>query len=558
MKKRILIIGGVAGGATAAAHARRLSEDAEIVMFERGPYVSFANCGLPYYVGGEIPDKEDLLVQTPEGLRARFNLDVRVMSEVVELDPAKKRIRVHDLKSDQDYWETYDDLIISTGASPLRPPIPGIDHDGIFSIRGIPDVEAILQWINEKEATRAVVVGGGFIGLEMVEQLHKKGLQVTLVEGLPQVMAPLDPEMAAWLHRELDSKEVTMHLSDPVARFDDPESNTRQATVVELKSGARIPADVVILGIGVRAESALAKSAGLEIGDRGGIRVNDNLQTSDPHIWALGDAIEVRDFVTGQWVMVPLAGPANRQGRMVAENIFGGSMKYPGTCGTAILRCFDMVAACTGVNEKTLQTQKIPYNAVHLHPASHADYYPGAKRIAMKILFDPSDGRLLGAQVLGEDGVDKRIDVLATALKSGLTVHDLEDLELAYAPPFGAAKDPVNLAGMVAQHVLLGEVQNAQWHEIKNLVPQETTILDVRDEDEWEKGYIPEALNIPLPQLRQRLVELPKDREIVVYCQTGQRSYFASRILAQSGFKVRNLSGAYRTWEIATNQEKGS
>lgn len=555
MRKRILIVGGVAGGATAAAHARRVSEDAEIIIFERGPYVSFANCGLPYYIGGEIPDKDDLLVQTPEGLRSRFNLDVRVMSEVVELVPTKKQIRIFDLNSNKEYWETYDDLVISTGASPLKPPIPGIDQEGIFSVRGIPDVEAILNWINEKEVSNVVVIGGGFIGLEMVEQLHGRGLSVTLVEGLPQVMAPLDPEMAAWLNQELDSRDVEMHLNDPVARFDKPETNAKGAAVVELKSGTRIAADMVILGIGVRPESELIKSAGLETGYRGGIRVNDNLRTSDPNIWALGDAIEVRDFVTGEWTLVPLAGPANRQGRIVAENIFGGSMKYSGTCGTAILRCFEMVAACTGANEKTLKKQKIPYEVVHLHPASHANYYPGAKRIAMKILFDPSNGRLLGAQVLGKDGVDKRIDVLATALKSGLTIHDLEDLELAYAPPFGAAKDPVNLAGMVAQHVILKEIQNTQWHEVATLDSQNSILLDVRDDDEREEGYIPESVHIPLPELRQRLAELPKDREIIAYCQTGQRSYFACRLLMLNGFKARNLTGAYRTWKIVQNEK---
>ncbi|MZH02033.1 MAG: CoA-disulfide reductase [Nitrospinae bacterium] len=551
MNKRILIVGGVAGGATAAAHARRISEDAEIIIFERGPYVSFANCGLPYYIGGEIPDKDDLLVQTPEGLRSRFNLDVREMSEVVELVPSKKQIRICDLKSNKEYWETYDDLVISTGASPLKPPIPGIDQEGIFSVRGIPDVEAILKWISEYKVESVVVVGGGFIGLEMVEQLHSRGLSITLVEGLPQVMAPLDPEMAAWLHQELDSRDVVMHLNDPVANFDKP--GEKGAAVIELKSGARIPADMVILGIGVRPESELIKNAGLEVGDRGGIKVNDNLQTSDPNVWALGDAVEVRDFVTAEWTLVPLAGPANRQGRIVAENIFGGSMKYSGTCGTAILRCFDMVAACTGANEKTLKKHKLPYEVVHLHPASHANYYPGSQRIAMKILFDPDNGRLLGAQALGKDGVDKRIDVLATALKSGLTIHDLEDLELAYAPPFGAAKDPVNLAGMVAQHVIQNEVQNTQWHEIAGLDLQGTILLDVRDDDEREEGYIPGSSHIPLHELRQRLSELPKDREIVVYCQTGQRSYFACRQLMLKGFKVRNLTGAYRTWKIAQN-----
>ncbi len=550
-EKRILIVGGVAGGATAAAHARRLSESAEIVMFERGPHVSFANCGLPYYIGGEIKDKSDLLVQTPEGLRSRFNLDVRIFSEVKEIDPAGKSILVHDHANDKEYRETYDELIISTGASPLKPPIPGIDHPAHFSVRGIPDVEAIMDWMDRQKPRSAVVVGGGFIGLEMAEQIHRRGIKTEVVEAAPQVMVPFDPEMAAWLHEELESNGIQLHLGDGVSLFDTPHQGEQGDTVVKLNSGTRLPADMVILGIGVRPESQLVKDAGLETGQRGGIVVDDTLRTSDPNIWALGDAIEVRDFVTGEKVMVPLAGPANRQGRIVAENIFGGDMKYSGTLGTAILRLFECTAACTGASEKTLQRLNIPHEKVYLHPASHATYYPGAERIAMKLLFDPVSGKLLGAQCVGRDGVDKRIDVMATAIKSGLTVHDLEDLELAYAPPYGSAKDPVNLAGMVAQHVVHHDIQNIHWNEIDDPEANGQVLLDVRDQDERDAGCIEPSLHIPLPELRGRMEELPRDREIVVYCQTGQRAYFACRQLALNGFKVKNLSGAYRTWKIS-------
>jgi len=552
--KRILIVGGVAGGATAAAHARRLSEEAKIIIFERGPYVSFANCGLPYFVGGEITAKDDLLVQNPQGLRSRFNLDVRILSEVIRIDRANKKLEVCDLKSQKNYWEPYDELILSTGASPLKPPIPGIANPGHFTVRGIPDVEALNNWIDNQNARNAVVVGGGFIGLEMAEQLHRRGLQVTVTEALPQVMAPLDQEMAAWLHQELRRNGVSLHLGDPVVQFDGLRAGEEaHASVVELKSGARLPADLVVLGMGVRPETHLVKDAGLEIGEKGGIRVNDYLNTSDPHVWAIGDAIEVRDFVTREWVVIPLAGPANRQGRIVAENIFGAFMKYPGTCGTSILRLFDQVAGCTGANEKTLSKLRIPYDVVHLHPPAHATYYPGASRIAMKIVFNPQDGKLFGAQIVGTDGVDKRIDVLATALRAGLTVHDLEDLELAYAPPFGSAKDPVNLAGMVAQHVVHKDIKTVQWHEIATLDPEKSVLLDVRDEDEREQGYIPESIHISLPELRQRFSELPRDKEIILYCQTGQRSYFACCYLAQIGFKVKNLTGAYRTWKVSQN-----
>lgn len=549
--KRIVIIGGVAGGASAAARARRLSESAEIVVLERGPHVSFANCGLPYYVGGEIPNEEELLLQTPASLRARFNLDVRVRSEVLAIHPQEQKLTVRDLASGQEYTESYDALIISTGASPIRPPIPGIDRAGHFTVRNIPDVEQIVCWLQKTSARRAVVVGGGYIGLEMAEQLKRRGLAVSVVEALPQVMAPLDPEMAAWLHQELRANGLELFLNDPVARFDVPQANEQaKASVVVLKSGRRLPADVVVLGLGVKPESNLARQAGLVIGALGGICVNQHLQTSDPHIWAVGDAIEVRDAVTGAWSLIPLAGPANRQGRIAADNIFGRPSKYHATYGTAIVRLFKLAAGCTGANEKNLRKAGIPYHAIHLHPSSHAGYYPGASPIALKLLFAPGTGKLLGAQAVGPDGVDKRIDVLATALKAGMTVDDLAELELAYAPPFGSAKDPVNLAGMAAQNVLAGDVDLVQWHELASLEPT-ALLLDVRSDTERKAGYIPGSVHIPLPQLRQRLRELPKDREIVVSCQSGQRSYFASRVLGQHGFKVRNLSGSYRTWHAA-------
>lgn len=550
--KRILIVGGVAGGASAAARARRLSEEAEIVLFERGPYVSFANCGLPYHVGGEIPSREDLLVQTPQGLKARFNLDVRVNTEVIAIDRTDRRVRVKELPSGREYEENYDDLVLSTGAAPLVPPIPGIGRPGHFTVRNIPDVDGIQAWLAGRPAKQAVVVGGGYVGLEMAEQLHRKGLKVAVVEALPQIMAPLDPEMAAWLHLELKANEVDLHLNDPVAGFEAPApGESAMASVVTLRSGKRLPADIVILGLGVRPETGLAKAAGVELGERGGIRVNERLQTSDPHIWAVGDAIEVRDPVTGRWTLIPLAGPANRQGRIAADNILGRSAAYRGTWGTAVIRLFSLTAACTGANEKALQQAGRRYERLYLHPASHAGYYPGASPIALKVLFCPDTGRLLGAQAVGKDGVDKRMDVLATALQAGLTMQQISELELCYAPPFGSAKDPVNLAGMAAQNVLVGDVRLAHWDEFKHGVPDGTFLLDVRSDEERKAGAIPGSAHIPLPQLRARIGELPKDQEIVVSCQSGQRSYFACRMLSQRGFRVRNLAGSYRTWKAA-------
>ena len=553
--KRIIIIGGVAGGASAAARARRLSEAARIIVVERGPYVSFANCGLPYLVGGEIAEERTLLVQTPDSLRNRFNLDVRVLTEAVRIDRQAREIELHDLTLDASYREAYDALVLSTGAAPLKPPVPGIERPGHFTVRGIPDVKAMVAWIEDREAQRAVVVGGGYIGLEMAEQLQRRGLTVAVAEALPQVMAPLDPEMAGWLHEELRAHGVALYLGDGVAAFEPPKAGDEAAvSVVVLKSGRRLPADLVILALGVRPEVDLARSAGLAIGEQGGIRVNEHLQTSDPHIWAVGDAIEVRDVVTDAWSLIPLAGPANRQGRMAADGIFGRPSCYKGTWGTAILRLFDLTAACTGASEKTLRSSGMPFEVIHLHPGSHAGYYPGASAIALKLLFAPDTGKLLGAQAVGREGVDKRIDVLATALQAGMTVHDLAELELAYAPPFSAAKDPVNLAGMIAENVMTGDVNVIQWHEIADLDPHKSVILDVRDDAERQQGYIPGSIHIPLAQLRLRFSELPWDHEIIPYCRSGQRSYYACRLLSQHGFRVRNLTGSYRTWETA--QEK--
>ena len=551
--KRVVIVGGVAGGASAAARARRLCERCEIIVFERGPHVSFANCGLPYFVGGEIVEQDSLLLQTPETLRARFNLDVRVSTEVVTIDRAAQVVKVRELATGREYDQPYDALVLSTGASPLKPPIPGIDRAGHFTVRNIPDVERIMAWIKDCKGCCAVVVGGGYIGLEMAEQLRHRGLGVTVVEGLSQVMTPLDPEMAAWLHGELKTNGVELYLGEPVAAFEPPTADeSARASVVVLKNGQRIEADIVVLGLGVRPETSLAKNAGLELGALGGIRVNDHLQTSDPKIWAVGDAIEVRDYVTGAWSIIPLAGPANRQGRIAADNIFDRLSRYEGTLGTAILRLFNLTAGCTGANEKSLRRAGIPFQALHLHPGSHAGYYPGAEPIAMKILFAPDTGKLLGAQAVGHDGVDKRIDVLSTALKGGMSVNDLAELELAYAPPFGSAKDPVNLAGMAAQNVLMGDVKLAQWNEVATLDPNRAVLLDVRRPDERAKGFIPGSIHIPLDELRARMSKLPRDREIIVHCQSGQRSYFACRMLSQHGFRVRNLTGSFRTWKIAT------
>ena len=554
MPKRVLIVGGVAGGMSAATRLRRLDEFAEIVVLERGPFVSFANCGLPYYLGGEIADRGKLIVQSPERLRQVFNLDVRARTEVVAIRPESQEIEARDLATGRTFTERYDALILSTGAAAITPRVPGADRPGNFFLRTIPEMDAIDEWLKTHSATTAVVVGGGYIGLEAAEQLHRRGLTVSVVQNTPQVLAPFDPEMAAYVHAELRNHGVGLHLTDPVAAFEEPHAGERAAaSVVVLKSGKRIPADVVIVAVGVRPETTLAKNAGLGIGSTGGIFVDANLRTTDPHIFAVGDAVEVTHGVTGKPALIALAGPANRMGRIAADNICGVPSRYENTIGTAVVRVFDTVAACTGANEKLLKSSGIPFSVVHLHPNSHAGYFPGSKPIALKLLFASDTGKVLGAQAIGADGADKRIDVLATAIRAGMTVDDVAELELCYAPPIGSAKDPVNLAGMAAQNVLAGRVTVAQWHEVPALVEAGLLILDVRDAKEREAGAIPGSVGIPLGELRSRLSELPKNRELLVHCASGQRSYNACRVLMQHGYSCRNLTGSYKTWKAAQN-----
>lgn len=543
---KILIIGGVAGGASAATRARRLSEDAEIVMIERGPDVSFANCGLPYYVGGEIAKRDKLLVVTPERLRERFNLDVRVRTSAESIDRAKKTVRLRDLSTGREYDETYDKLILSPGASPLRPPISGVDLPGIHTLRNLQDVDRIKEQV-DRGAQQAVVVGAGFIGLELVENFVRRGVATTVVELQNQVLPPLDREMTAPIAQHLAAKGVTLLLGDSAEAFE----QSPDGIVVRLKSGRSLPAQLVILGVGVRPESKLAADAGLEVGPRGGIRVNPHLQTADPDIYAVGDAIEVTDFVTGDATQIPLAGPANRQGRLAADHIFGRTIRYRGTQGTAIVRVFDMTAAATGTSEKTLRRAEKPFRKVYIHPANHAGYFPGAQPMTLKLLFAPDTGRVLGAQAVGGEGVDKRIDVLAVAIQAGLTVCDLEEVELAYAPQYGSAKDPINMAGFVAAGLLRGDHPQLDVESVLALPPDKRPLLiDVRTAEEYAKGFIPGAINIPVDELRGKLAELPRDREVAVYCQVGQRGYLAARVLMQKGFQVANIGGGYKTYQL--------
>jgi NADPH-dependent 2,4-dienoyl-CoA reductase/sulfur reductase-like enzyme/rhodanese-related sulfurtransferase len=544
---KLLIVGGVAGGASAAARSRRLSEDAQIVVFERGPDVSFANCGLPYYVGGEIAEREKLLVTTPERLRDRFKLDVRTRSSVEAIDRIAKKIRVRDLTSGREYEETYDKLILAPGAAPLRPPIPGIDLPGTYTLRNLQDVDRIKERV-DKGVKQAVVVGAGFIGLELVENFVKRGIATTVVELQDQVLPPFDKEMTTPIVETLLAKGVTVLLGQSANGFEE----TPGGLVVRLKSGQRLPAQLVILGVGVRPENKLAVDAGLEVGPRGGIRVNDHLQTNDPNIYAVGDAIEVKDVVSGDPTQVPLAGPANRQGRIAADNVFGRSMKYRGTQGTAIVGVFDHTAAMTGASEKALRRANLPFRKVYVHPTHHAGYYPGAEGLTLKILFHPETGKLQGAQAVGGAGVDKRIDVLAVAIQAGMTVFDLEEMELAYAPQYGSAKDPINMAGFVAGGLLRGDHPQVDVEAVLSATASERPfLLDVRTPQEFASGHIPGAVNIPVDDdLRSRLVELPQDRKIAAYCQVGQRGYLATRILLQAGLSAVNIGGGYKTFKL--------
>jgi len=539
--KKILVVGGVAGGASFSARARRVSEKSQIIMFDRGAFVSFANCGLPYYVGNVIKEEENLIVATPELFKNRFNIEVRLRSEVLKVDRQMKEIEVKELETGRVYRESYDALVLAPGAAPIRPPLPGIDLEGIFALRTIPDSRRIREWIKTKKVSRAAIVGGGFIGLEMAENLVREGLEVSIVEMLPQVMPPLDAEMVEPVHAHLREKGVILSLGDGVEKF---EKNTDGSLAVCTKSGKRVNAELVILSIGVRPETKLAVDAGLEIGERGGIRVDDQMRTSDPAIWAVGDAVEVRDVVTGQWTVIPLAGPANRQGRVAADAVFGRPSWFRGIQGTAVCGIFDMTVAMTGASEKTLLRNKIPFQKIYLHPGHHAGYYPDARPIDMKLLFNPDNGRILGAQAVGFEGVEKRIDVIAMALQKSGTVYDLEEAELCYAPQYGAAKDPVNVSGMIAANALRGDAPVMQWADA---LKEGVTLLDVRDPADYLAAHAEGALNIPLNDLRSRLTEIPGHKKVGVYCQVGQRAYYAVRVLRQNGMDAYNLSGGFKT-----------
>ena len=551
--KRVLIVGGVAGGASAAARLRRLDEKIQIVMFERGPYISFANCGLPYHISNAIPDRERLLVQTPEKMQRRFGIDVRIQSEVIRIDRDKKEVLVRNLQTGKEYAESYDVLILSPGAEPVRPPIPGVDLDRVFTLRSIPDTDAIKQYVDQNPSSHAVIVGGGYIGLEMAEALIERGLKVSLVELAPQVMGTVDPEMAAPLHQELQLNGVDLHINTSINGIEKDKNGLN----VNLSNGDLLKTNLVILAIGVRPETKLAGEAKLQIGPRGGIKVDEHMQTSDPAIYAVGDAVEVTDFIGGFETLIPLAGPANRQGRIAADNICGKKSAYHNTQGTAICKVFNLVVATTGMNEKNLKRAGMKYEKIYVHPANHAGYYPGATQISLKLLFDPKTAKILGAQAVGVKGVDKRIDIIAVAMRASLTVYQLQDLELCYAPPYGSAKDPVNYAGFVASNVLNGDAAICHVADVENPSPNQK-LLDVRTPAEVQAGTIPGAINIPIDELRGRLDELPKEKEYLAFCAVGLRGYLACRILTQNGYKCRNLTGGYKTYCAAEGIQAAS
>ena len=533
---KIVIIGGVAGGMSAATRARRLDANAEIIVLEKSGHVSYANCGLPYYVGGVIEEEKDLLLQTPESLHARFRLDVRISSEVIAINRIKKTVSVRNLLTREVVEIDYDKLILSPGASPVVPPIPGVER--AMTLRTVEDVERITNRVNEKPAN-AVVIGGGFIGVEIAENLIHRGIKTALVEAMPQVLAPLDPEMASLVAKEMALQGVELHLADGVSSID--------PSTVTLTSGAVLPADLVILAIGVRPDTSLAKAADIKVGARGGIEVDDFNRTSDPDIYAVGDAAEKVDALDGEATLVPLANLANRHGRVAADHISGLITRPVKTIGTAIVKVFDLMIATTGWNEKRLSADGRAYMAIHTHPNSHAGYYPDAKQMALKLLFDPTTGEILGAQGVGIEGVDKRIDVIATAIRGGITAPELADLELAYAPPFGSAKDPVNMLGYISENLISGLLETAQWNQIDDFVAKGFDLVDVRTAAEYGRGSIPGAISMPVDEIRDRVTEL-KNKNVLVNCQVGQRGHTATMLLKELGFNAVNLDGGYLTW----------
>ena len=550
MSKKILIVGGVAGGASAAARARRLDEQADIIVLERGAYISFANCGLPYHIGGDITSRDALILQTPQSFKSRFNVDIRVQHEVVSINKQAKTIAVKDLVTKTEYEESYDALILSPGASPFVPDIDGLDNHLTHRLRTLPDMDAIMSSIDTHKPLHATVCGGGFIGLEVVEALCHRGIKVTLVEFAPQVMSPVDIEMANMLHNELIAHDVTLVLGKALQQVK-PCNNKDTSLTLVLNDQAELTTNLLIMAVGVKPETSLAVNAGLMIGTLGGIKVDDFMRTSDPSIFAVGDAIETPDYVTGDAMLAPLAGPANRQGRLAANIIFGAKEKYSKTQATAICKVFDLAVASTGLNEKTLLRKRIPYQKIYVHAANHAGYYPGSHPVSLKLLFSPDKGKILGAQAVGKEGVDKRIDIISVAQRAGMTVFDLQDIELCYAPPFGSARDVVNQAGLVAANVIRGDEVIFHSDFLSNDT-EPYLLLDVRGEAEIiNSGKIPGAINIPLDQLRESLSKLPKDKDILVYCQVGLRGHVASCLLSNLGYKVRNMSGGYKTWLLA-------
>jgi NADPH-dependent 2,4-dienoyl-CoA reductase/sulfur reductase-like enzyme/peroxiredoxin family protein/rhodanese-related sulfurtransferase/TusA-related sulfurtransferase len=545
MSKKVLIVGGVAGGASAAARLRRLDEEAHIVMFERDPYISFANCGLPYYIGGSIQDRSKLLVQTPEAMHKRFNIDVRIQSEVVSIDPVNKKVRVESIEKGS-YEESYDALILSPGAKPIRPNLPGIESSKIHMLRNIPDTDKIKTKVAAEGTRSAVVIGGGFIGVEMAENLREAGLEVSLIEAGPQILAPFDTEMSSILAKELDEHDVNLIFSDMVQGF----AEVGEQIEVQLASGTVLQSDMVLLAIGVSPDTSFLKDSGLEFGPRGHILVNERMETNLDQVYAVGDAVEVVDFVNGTKTAIPLAGPANKQGRIAADNVSGLGTTYKGSQGTSIIKVFGVTGASTGNNEKTLQRLGLPYHVIYVHPSSHATYYPGATPISMKLIFDPK-GTVLGAQAVGYSGVDKRIDDIATVIRFRGTVTDLTELELSYAPPYSSAKDPVNMAGFAAENILKGMTTVFVPKDLEGRDYNNTILVDVRSEIEHANGHIESSINIPVDDLRGRLAELDPSKEIWVYCQVGLRGYTASRILQQKGFRVKNLTGGFKTYQLS-------
>ncbi len=546
---KIVIIGGVAGGASTATRLRRMDEKAEIILIERGEYISFANCGLPYHIGEVITDREKLLVVTPQKLKETSNIEARVRHEAVSIDRKNKKVNLRELATGREYSESYDKLVLSPGAAPIIPPVEGAGLPGVFTLRSMTDMDRINDFLKESKPARAVVVGGGFIGLEIAENLQHRGMQVTIIEMLNQVMAPIDYEMAAMVHQHLQFKHIRLSLGDGLKSI-----QALKPLSVELNSGKKVDTDLVILSVGVRPETVLAKDTGLELGARGAIIVNEHLQTSDPDIYALGDAVEVKNLISGKPVNLPLAGPASKQARVAADHIAGRPSVFKGVQGTSIVKVFDLTVASTGLNSRQLDELGLPYQNALIHASNHAGYYPGASPLAFKLLFSP-EGKLYGAQLVGLEGVDKRVDVISTAMHSGATVFDLEELELAYAPPYGSSRDPVNILGFLAGNMLRGDLKSVDWDDVEQMDRNQNVFLDVREPEELSLGQISGSLNIPLGQLRERIKEIPRGKRVIVYCQVGQRGYFGARILTQLGFDAVNLNGGYKTYSHAACEQ---